>query len=59
MSATTLAAITRQVIAANDARLDMRITRQQHAVIISGINDQLAANGWTWDDIHNESTKGA
>lgn len=58
MSAATIADLTREVIAANDARLDRRITREDHAVIISRINDRLAANGWTWDDIQNESFKG-
>jgi hypothetical protein len=55
----TIAAITRETITANDARLEGRITREQYAVIISDINDRLAANGWTWDDIHNEINKGA
>jgi hypothetical protein len=49
-----LALITSVTIAANDARLGGSITREQHAEIIAEINDRLALNGWTWDDVQNE-----
>lgn len=40
-----------RTIAANDARLEGRITREQHAVIISGIDAELSAAGFTWADL--------
>ena len=43
--------IRNRTIAANDARLDGRISREQHAVIIAGIDAELSAAGFTWGDI--------
>lgn len=37
-----------RTIAANDARLEGRISREQHAVIIAGIDAELSAAGFTW-----------
>lgn len=38
-------------IAANDARLDGRMTREAHAREIAFIDRELAAAGLTWDDL--------
>ena len=36
---------------ANNDRLEGRMTRPEHAVIISGVNDWLMANGYNWDHV--------
>lgn len=43
--------IRNRTIAANDARLEGRISREQHAVIIAGIDAELSAAGLTWGDL--------
>jgi hypothetical protein len=43
--------IRNRTIAANDARLEGRISREDHAVIIAGIDAELSAAGFTWGDL--------
>jgi len=43
-----LALVARQ---AGDDRLDRKITREQHAIILSDIEVKMAALGGTWDDL--------
>jgi len=43
--------IRNRTIAANDARLEGRISREQHAVIIARIDAELSAGGFTWGDL--------
>jgi hypothetical protein len=43
--------IRNRTIAANDARLEGRISREDHAVIIASIDAELSAAGFTWGDL--------
>jgi len=43
--------IRNRTIAANDARLEGRISREQHAVIIARIGQEMIAAGLTWEDL--------
>ena len=40
-----------EAFAAGDARLEGRITRKQHAVIIARIDSELTVAGLTWEDL--------
>ena len=40
-----------EVFAAGDARLEGRITREQYAVIIVRICQEMIAAGLTWEDL--------
>lgn len=40
-----------EAFAAGDARLEGRITREQHAVIIARIAQEMIAAGLTWEDL--------
>ena len=40
-----------EAFAAGDARLEGRITREQHAVIIARIGQEMVAAGLTWEDL--------
>lgn len=46
-----LAALAARAVKAGDDRLDGRLTRQAHAVIIAGIGAELEAMGLGWDDL--------
>ncbi len=41
------------VIAVNDARLDGRLTREEHAVEVARIDRILREHGLTWADLQN------
>jgi len=43
--------IRNRTIAAYDARIEGRISREDHAVIIAGIDAELSAAGFTWGDL--------
>lgn len=43
---------TSEIVAANDARLEGQLTRDQHAAIIARIDNSMQRNSITWDDIN-------
>lgn len=34
-----------------EARLSGALSREDHALVISDVDVELTANGWTWDDL--------
>lgn len=34
-----------------EARLSGALSREDHALVISDVDVELTANGWTWEDI--------
>lgn len=44
---------TSEIVQANDARLNGEITRQQHAALITRIDNSMNQAGITWDDVNN------
>lgn len=39
------------VVDINNDRVDGKITREQHAVMIRQVDALLAKHGWSWDDL--------
>jgi hypothetical protein len=49
----TIQELTRQIVAANEYRLEGFITREQHAKEVANFDRLLAAHGYTWADVEN------
>lgn len=47
----TLELLAGTVIDINNDRVDGKITREQHAIMIAQVNTLLEKNGWAWEDI--------
>jgi hypothetical protein len=47
----TVTDLAREMVAANDARLDGHMTRENHAIIVQDIYRKLAGIGKTWADL--------
>jgi len=39
------------VMGANDARLDGRLSRECHALVIRDVDDKLVEHGWSWEEL--------
>jgi hypothetical protein len=39
------------VLGANHARLDGRLSREHHALVISDVDDKLIEHGWSWEEL--------